>query len=261
MRTYAIVNRKGGVGKTTTAVNLAYVLATSAQRRVLLIDADSQGNATSTICADPHPVAGLDEVLHTGTAWYPDLIYPTDIERLSIIPATEGLADYELRCTIGQEAPQFGWLRELVEAIAEDGEVDDIIIDCPPYYSVSCISALSACDAIIIPSDMDAYSATGVADLARQIDNIRLACPNVRIGGVLVTKFDRGAVSADALQYLREECPVPVFDSVIRASVEKARGATWAGMPIGQWSPWCNAAKDYRAFAAELLAREEADHG
>lgn len=259
MRTYAIVNRKGGVGKTTTAVNLAYVMATSLNHKVLLIDADSQGNATSTVCLDAHPVAGLDEVLHTGTAWYPDLIYPTGVPGVDILPSTEGLADYELRCTIGQDTPNFGRLRELVEAIAEDGSYDDIIIDCPPYYSVSCISALSACDSIIIPSDMDAYSATGVAELARQIDNIRRACPNVKVSGVLVTKFDRGAVAADAVDYLREECPVHVFRTKIRASVEKARGATWAGMPLGQWSPWCNAARDYREFVAELMGEEVQD--
>ena len=129
MSVYAIVNRKGGVGKTTTAVNMAYIMATGLNNKVLLIDADSQGNATSTVCLEAHPAAGLDEVLHTGTAWFPSIIHPTDVPGVDILPSTEGLADYELRCTIGQDTPNFGRLREFVEAIAEDGSYDDIIID------------------------------------------------------------------------------------------------------------------------------------
>ena len=104
MRTYAIVNRKGGVGKTTTAVELAFILATSCEQRVLFIDADSQGDGTALMMGgrtDQLEGAGLAEVLRYDLAYYPDVIYTTDIAGVDILPATEGLGDFELEWPAG----------------------------------------------------------------------------------------------------------------------------------------------------------------
>ena len=118
MRTFAIVNRKGGVGKTTTAVELAFILATSCKQRVLFIDADSQGNATSMMLAsgqDPSG-AGLAAALEYPIEYYPDIIWRTDYEGLDIIPAGEDLADYELSRLLLGEKPNFDRMRRLMEA-------------------------------------------------------------------------------------------------------------------------------------------------
>ena len=262
MRTYAIVNRKGGVGKTTTAVELAFILATSCEQRVLFIDADSQGDGTALMMGgrtDQLEGAGLAEVLRYDLAYYPDVIYTTDIAGVDILPATEGLGDFELECLLGQEKADLNRLRSLLDVIAEDGEYDAVVIDCPPYYSVSCLSALAACDSIIIPADCSAYSTTGMAGLVRQIDNIRRACPQVNVAGVLVTQWHRSGVGEDAVQTLREESPVPIFRTVIRRS-DKAVESTWAREPVGNWSPFSAAARDYRAWVAELLEQEGQNH-
>ena len=216
MRTFAIVNRKGGVGKTTTAVELAFILATSCKQRVLFIDADSQGNATSMMLAsgqDPHG-AGLAAALEYPLEHYPDIIWRTDYEGLDIIPAGEDLADYELSCLLGRQVPDFDRLRDLLAVVAEDAYYDTVVIDCPPYYSVSCLSAIAACDSIIIPAGIDAYSTTGMAGLVRQIDNIRQACPQIRVAGVLVTQWRRSSIGEDAVQTLREESPVPILSLI-----------------------------------------------
>lgn len=260
MRTYAIVNRKGGVGKTTTAVALAYILATSCRRRVLFIDADSQGNATSQMLAaalEDIQGADLAEVLQYDLDCNSEVIWPTCVEGLSIIPASEGLGDYELACLIGREPANFQRLRRLLEVIAEGGEYDDVVIDCPPYYSVACLSAIAACDSIIIPAGLDAYSTVGMAGLVRQIDNIRQVCPNVRVEGVLVTQYHRSDVAEDAVATLRDSSPVPIFNTVIRRT-DKVVESSWAGQPVGLWSPFSSAARDYRAWVAELLAKEGA---
>lgn len=260
MRTYAIVNRKGGVGKTTTAVELAFILATRCGQRVLLIDADSQGNATQILLGGEPDCAGLAEVLEMDMDYYPDVISRTEFASLDIIPATERLGDYELECTIQQKRPDFVRMRDLLACIAEDGEYDTVVIDCPPYYSVSCISALSACDGIIIPVGVDVYSTVGMSRLVRQIDNIRRACPQVRVAGALVTQWHRSNVAEGAVKILREDSPVPIFRTVIRRT-DKAVESSWAGQPVGQWSPFSAASRDYRAWVAELLAMEDGKNG
>ncbi len=256
MRTYCIVNRKGGVGKTTTAVELAYNLAVKHEQRVLLVDADSQANATSLLVRKEAPW-GLDAILRGDTCNMEDVIDHSIYTNLDIIPATEGLGDYELECTIGARRPTFDRLRDLLEELAAADIYDRVVIDCPPYYSVSCISALSASNSIIIPATVDAYAAEGLDGLVRQIDNIRTACPSIGVAGVLVTQYHRCDAAEDAVAHLREEAPVPVFDSVIRRS-DKALEATWAGAAVGDWSRMSAPARDYAGWVSELLAREGA---
>lgn len=186
---------------------------------------------------------------------YLDIIWCTDYEGLDIIPAGEDLADYELSCLLGRQAPDFDRLRDLLAVVAEDAYYDTVVIDCPPYYSVSCLSAIAACDSIIIPAGIDAYSTTGMAGLVRQIDNIRQACPQIRVAGVLVTQWRRSSIGEDAVQTLREESPVPIFRTVIRRT-DKVVESSWSREPVGALSPFSAASRDYRTWVAELLGRE-----
>lgn len=256
MRTFAIVNRKGGVGKTTTAVNLAYVLATSCRLRVLLIDADGQANATG-ILLPKGEYAGLGALLRGYAICYDELTVHTDVEGLDVLPASEDLWAMELEKD--EAALRYSAMMSMRDAIAEDDAYDVIIVDCPPNLSVACISAILASDAVIIPVLSDACSATGVVDLMDQIDSLRYIRPEIRVAGVLVNQWHRSPVVEDAAAYLREDGRVPVYDTVIRRT-DKVPESSWAGMAVQQWSPWCSAARDYRAWVAELLEKEGMVH-
>ena len=201
MRTFAIVNRKGGVGKTTTAVNLAYVLATSCRMRVLLIDADGQANATG-ILLPKGEYAGLGALLRGYAICYDELTVHTDVEGLDVLPASEDLWAMELEKD--EAALRYSAMMSMRDAIAEDDAYDVIIVDCPPNLSVACISAILASDAVIIPVLSDACSATGVVDLMDQIDSLRYIRPEIRVAGVLVNQWHRSPVVEDAAAYLRE---------------------------------------------------------
>lgn len=161
MKTFAIVNRKGGVGKTTTAVNLAYVLATSCRLRVLLVDADGQANATQ-ILLPPGEYAGLGALLRGLSICYDELVEQTDVPGLDVLPAAEDLWALDLEAAGGDRGRSYRALRDMREALEEDGAYDVMVIDCPPNLSAACVSAILASDSIIIPVLSDACSATGV---------------------------------------------------------------------------------------------------
>lgn len=250
MMTFAIVNRKGGVGKTTTAVNLAYILATSCKKRVLLIDADSQGNASS-ICPDRS--GGLAAALCGMGAYYENLIDKTDVDGLDMMTASDELDDLDL----DRSMPiSYYALRDFLAVLEEDDAYDVCVIDCPPYYSVSCLNAIAASDRIIIPADTTAYSKEGMAGMVQQIDKIRNSIPTLSVSGILVTGVRRSDLDEDAVALMREEAPVPVFQTYIRRSDEPVRASSWERKASCDWSPWCNASRDYRAWVAELMEKE-----
>lgn len=251
MRTYAIVNRKGGVGKTTTAVNLAYVLATSCHLRVLLVDADGQANATQMLLP-PGEYDGLGALLRGLAICYDEVVQHTDVNLLDVLPASGDLWALDLEA---KESCRYSALMQMRDAMEEDRAYDVMVIDCPPNLSAACVSAILASDAIIIPVLSDACSATGVADLVEQIDSLCYIRPDIRVAGVLVNQWHRSPVVEDAAAYLREDGRVPVYNTVIRRT-DKVPESSWARMAVQQWSPWCSAARDYRAWTAELLAKE-----
>ena len=208
MRTFAIVNRKGGVGKTTTAVNLAYVLATSCRMRVLLVDADGQANATQILPKGEY--AGLGALLRGFVICYDELAVHTDVPGLDVIPASADLWALDLEAAAGDRGRVYRAIRDMREAIEEDDAYDVMVIDCPPNLSAACVSAILASDAVIIPVLSDACSATGVGDLVDQIASLRSLHPELRVAGVLVNQWHRSPVVEDSVTYLREEGHVPV---------------------------------------------------
>ena len=175
-----------------------------------------------------------------------------DLDGLDVLPASEDLWALDLET---RESCRYSALMQMRDAVEEDGTYDVMIVDCPPNLSAACVSAILASDAIIIPVLSDACSATGVADLVDQIDSLRYIRPDIRVAGVLVNQWHRSPVVEDAAAYLREDGRVPVYDTVIRRT-DKVPESSWARMAVQQWSPWCSAARDYRAWTAELLAKE-----
>lgn len=261
MRTFAILNTKGGVGKTTTAVNLAYLLAAEHQRRVLLIDADAQANATHILLPDGER-AGLAGLLDGYATVYDEVVVSSDIPNLDVIPASDELWGIDLDVCTGDK-PVCGTadaLRFLRDAAMEDDAYDVIVIDCPTNYTAACVSAINAANSIIIPVLPDVFSAAGMASLVYQIDGVRRIHPDVRVSGCLVNQWHRADVVVDATAYLREHSPVPVFDTVIRRT-DKVLESTWAREPVQVWSPFSSAARDYRAWVKELVAKEALGDG
>ncbi len=254
MKTYAILNMKGGVGKTTTAINLSCLLAAEHGLNVLLIDADAQRNATRALVeAGDYPT--LWDVL-TGSEliqYWMDATQPTDLERLDMVPASDLLW--------GLDADPVGKfnvvhrLRDFLDAAGEDETYDVAVIDCPPNFGCATAAAIMAADGIVIPMLPDAYSAEGMADLTRQIEGVKSIKPEVRVCGILINQAQRANVVEDAEGYIRENAPCPVYEHTIRRTV-KVLESTWAKEPVLIWAPRSAAAVDYRAWVREFVETE-----
>ena len=253
MKTIAIVNLKGGVGKTVTAINLAAILATEYGQRVLLIDADPQANATQSLLP-PGEYNTLAPVLMGDEPYYENVCYESTIRGVDVLPADDELRALDVDLLQGRR-PHLGAIRDLRDAAAEDDAYDVIVIDCPPALSPACAAAIAASTHVVIPIKVDAYSVRGMNELAAQIGRLRSIYPDVHVAGCLPTMWYRSDTVEQGEQLLREHAPVRVFASHIRRS-PKVDESTWTGEPVVSWSPRSAAAQDYRAFVAEFLGEE-----
>lgn len=240
MKTYCLANFKGGVSKTTTAVNLAAIWADRGDS-VLLIDADPQHNASSFFGCE-NAVPTLTDVLE-GEPLTPDLFQPVR-PRLWMLPADLGLLGLDLAAMQGQGGKMVQRLRDLLEAIAQDGEIDRVVIDCPPSFTAASVAALSVADEVILPTTADAWAVAGVEEMLRQIRTIRhCRCR------VLITMAARTRICEETAGLLRER-----FDCLaaeIRRCV-KVPESGYARQPLFEYAPRCSAALDYQALASEI---------
>lgn len=253
MRTIAIMNNKGGVGKTVTAINLADILARGHGKRVVLCDCDGQKNLT-----DFYDLPGYDEETCFNTAklllgdmepvWSDNTVPIPEAPGLELIPGSTDLYNLDLESVrFGKAAPLM--MRDFVQAAREDGDVDFFLFDCPPGFTVSSVGALMAADEVIVPLTVDGFSIRGLDTIARQIHTMRRT--GVKRVRVLITQYHHCKVVHSGEELLRKS-GFEVFDTVIRRSV-KVSESTFAGKPLAEYAPGNNATKDYVAFVAELL--------
>ena len=251
MRTIAIINLKGGVGKTVTSINMADILAVDHQQRVLLVDADSQCNTTEFFGGDPDQGSLADILRDSDGAYGKSKIQHTrHSDHLDLLPASEELMDLDLS-KVEARTVRSSALMELRVALEIDSRYDYCVIDCPPAFSAASAAALLMADEVIIPIKLDAFSLRGMANLVRQVSNMRRINANLRVAGCLATMWYSSPTTEDALATLRAS-GLPVFGVRIRRT-DKVDGMTYAQEPLSLYSPRSAAGVDYRRFVREYL--------
>jgi chromosome partitioning protein len=248
----ACANQKGGVGKTTTVVSVAAYLALDGLR-VLLVDLDPQGNATSGLGFDRERLErSVYHLLLDGTDGDAAVALETTIPGLAIIPSDRSLAgaEVELVSIPGRE-------RRLRTALrTTQDSYDYVFLDCPPSLGLLTVNALTAADSVLIPLQCEYYALEGLGQLMSTIDLIRDHLnPDLRLNGVLLTMHDgRTSLSADVIGEVRRHLGDRVYRTVIPRSVRLAEAPSY-GRPIATYSPRSRGAEAYRLAAAELLRR------
>lgn len=248
----AVTNQKGGVGKTTTAVNLSALVA-EAGKRVLLIDIDPQGNATSGLGKSDTDSNTVYEVL-LDAAPARDAIVETGFGSLDLMPTSIELAGAEIELVAVENREQL--LKNALEDIK--GDYDYIFIDCPPSLSLLTLNALVAADSVLIPIQCEYYALEGVGQLVNTIKLMRMKMnPNLQVEGILLTMYDaRTNLCAQVVQEVRNHFRDEAFDTMIPRNVRLSEAPSY-GMPIHLYDARCTGAQAYRELAAELIERNE----
>ena len=251
----AIVNQKGGVGKTTTTINLAAALSMRG-KKVLLVDIDPQGNA-STGLGVPHATreSSIYDILVEGASVM-DVAIKTNVPGLMLIPSDLDLAAAELE--IGNVSGRTSRLREALLTAEEEGDADwdYILVDCPPSLNLLTVNALAAADSVIVPLQCEFYALEGLSQLLQTVEMAKANInPSLIIEGVMLTMYDgRNRLSGQVAADVRKHLGRAVFETVIPRNVRIAEAPSFA-KPVMMYDPECAGSHAYMALADELLSR------
>lgn len=247
----SVTNQKGGVGKTTTAVNLAYYIAKDG-KKTLLIDFDPQGNATSGMGFDKQNIERTMADVIMGDCKLSDVILPTEHKNLSLAPTTSFLADTEVK--LAQEDRRFSRLKKAIDELGEEYEV--IVIDNPPSLSLLTVNGLIASKYVLLPVQAEFYALEGLGQLLETMKLVRQGMnPMLELLGVLPTMMDnRTTLSGQVYEEIKKHFPGKVFDTVIPRNIRLAEAPSH-GLPIGVYDKFSKGARAYKALAKEVINR------
>lgn len=251
-RVIAVANQKGGVGKTTTAINLAASLAAN-EFRILLIDMDPQGNCTTGLGIDKRPGMSTTYEVLMGRIPLPDVLANTEFDGLSLSPADKNLVAANLELVDQPNRESY-----LQQALAPHrGSYDYTIIDCPPALDLLTLNSLVAADTVLVPIQCEFFALEGISQLLDTIERLRASFqPSLRIEGILLTMFDdRTNLTRQVAADLREFFTDQVFETVIPRSIRLAEAPSY-GKPIISYDPRSRGAESYIRLAKEIIQNE-----
>ena len=250
-RVIAISNQKGGVGKTTTAINLSACLAEKG-KKVLTIDMDPQGNATSGLGIEKDKVENTSYKLLLGETTIEQAVTPSIMEGLSVIPSERGRAGAEIEL-IGIEKKEY-ILKKEVDKVRE--EYDFIIIDCPPSLNTLTVNAMTTADTVIVPIQCEYYALEGLSDLMYTIELVKSRLnEKLEIEGIVFTMYDaRTCLSLQVVENVKDNLNQNIYKSIIPRNVRLAEAPSH-GQPINMYDTKSAGAEGYRELAAEVIER------
>lgn len=252
MRKIAIINQKGGSGKTTTAVNLAAALAQK-KRNVLILDLDPQASSTAWL-GKPTTEKGLLSVL-AENADINSVVQQTNFDRIKIIPSSSWLISLEkiLANEVGAETI----LRQKLEEL-KDLDLDYVIMDCPPTLGILTVNVLTACDEVIVPVEAHIMAVSGLMQLIQTVEIVKTRLNSkLKISGIIVCRVDmRTRHSKEVLSELKNKFKNLVYKTIIRENIRLAEAPSFS-QPIIQYDPNSNGAVDYKELANEIIKQEE----
>lgn len=247
----SVTNQKGGVGKTTTAVNLAFYLAKSG-KRTLLIDFDPQGNATSGLGIDKQTLAQTMSDVVLEKSGLNEVILATAYKNFFIAPSTPTLANTEVE--LAQAERRFSRLKSAIDVCSN--KFDVIVIDCPPSLSLLTVNGLVGANYVLLPVQAEFYALEGLGQLLETMKLIRKAMnPTLELLGVLPTMMDsRTTLCGQVYEEIKKHFPGKVFDATIPRNVRLAEAPSH-GLPIGAYDRFSKGARAYKALAKEVISR------
>lgn len=251
-RILVLANQKGGVGKTTTAINLGTALAAVGER-VLIIDLDPQGNASTGLGVDRKSRENSSYDVLVGEVSVEQAVRATNVPRLDIIPSTLDLLGFELE--VSRESNRAVILRSMLEKAETDHSY--ILIDCPPSLNLLTINAMAAGDAVLVPLQCEFFALEGLSQLLSTVDEVKAALnPTLEIQGVVLTMYDArnnlsGQVMADVRAFLGDK----VYDTVIPRNVRVSEAPSY-GKPVLLYDHRCSGSQAYIKLASEIIQRE-----
>ena len=252
-RIIAIANQKGGVGKTTTSINLSASLAAKG-KKVLVIDTDPQGNTTSGFGIEKNELEDTIYELILGECSIRDCIISNVIKNVSVVPSNVNLAAAEIEL-IGVDKKEF-ILKNEVDYVKDD--YDFIIIDCPPSLNMLTINSMTTADSVLVPIQCEYYALEGLSQLIHTINLVKERLnPNLNIDGVVFTMYDsRTNLSMQVVENVKQNLNQKVYNTLIPRNIRLAEAPSY-GMPINMYDPKSAGAEAYRLLAEEVINRED----